>query len=315
MPRARLPRSRAARVLLAAVALGVALLLVVGLDITLALRRVERITVPLKGSGGGTTILLVGSDGRARLDPVEQSRYRDTNQATGERADVMILVRIGTDGSQRVVSVPRDLWVGTERHAPNRLGMWLVEGPGKLVEAYCADLHVGLDHIVVVDFAAVESLVEAAGGVEVSTSTPVRDVKAALDLSTAGRHHLDGVAALAWIRSRHLEELREGRWTPAAVPDQRTAHLTAVLAQVSDALTTNPVAAQRALWAVPPHTRTDPGVGALTWIRLARTLAAATKPGSLAQVPARHTEGAVPVAFPTTETAPALEPFRSSTCS
>jgi hypothetical protein len=151
----------------------------------------------------------------------------------------------------------------------------------------------------------------------------MRDTKAKLDLPTAGRQHLDGAAAVAWVRSRHPEILKDGRWTPAPTgPDgtdtgtgTRTVHLAEVLRQVSPALTSNPVAAQRALWSVGPHTRTDPAMGLPAWFSLAQALRSTVGAGDLPEVPARHTGGAVPVAFPTPETAPALEPFRSSTCS
>ena len=323
----------------------VALALALAADLALAWTRLGEVEVTPRGDDRGTTWLLVGSDSRERLDADGERRYRDPGQATGERADVMVLLRIpdpGADGAQiRAVAVPRDLFVtrGDGAQGRGRLGMWLAEGADSLARGYCDGLGVGVDHVAVVDFAALVALADAAGGVRVEVPRPVRDRRAGLAPLTAGVHRLDGEQTLAWVRSRHPEELVAGRWravrpdgkgaeADSADPDggpvaddggadRRAAHLADVLRQLAPALARSPLAAHRALWAAGPHVRLDEHAGPLEAARLVRALASLEHPGSaggVAQVPARHTGGRVPVAFVTPETTRALALYRTAGC-
>jgi LCP family protein required for cell wall assembly len=297
----------AALALVAAVALGAA---------WLGLSRVERLDLDLPGSGAaGTTWLLVGSDSRQRLDAEDRRTYADRAQATGERADAMVLLRRDDTGTVRAAAVPRDLFVGAARGAGDRLTTTLLDGPGALAEAYCRDLGIGVDHVVVVDFAALVGLVDAVGGVEVTTATPVRDRRARLDVPTAGRHRLDGAQALAWVRSREPEVLVDGTWRPApSAGTARADHLADVLGQVGYAASGRPLAAYRALWVTAPRTRADDGMSAVQWGRMVRALRTVERAGGVTVVPARPVDGPVPVAFETPATREALAPFRAGPC-
>ncbi len=56
------------------------------------------------------------------------------------------------------------------------------------------------------------------GGVGVSLDAPVRDTYTGLDLP-AGTQVLDGVSALAAVRSRHTEVLTDATWTTLSEAD------------------------------------------------------------------------------------------------
>jgi hypothetical protein len=95
---------------------------------------------------------------------------------------------------------------------------------------------------------------------------------------------------------------------------RRTQALQEVLHQIGTAVSRDPAAAHRALWAAGPRTRVDAGLGVPQAVSLARALGASGQAGGWTTLPVRHRDGAVPVDLPTPETARALEPFRSPHC-
>ena len=305
-----LPSRRRAGVLGAAVVL----LLVVAVlaDALVLAARVPRVEVTPAGSGSGTTWLLLASDSRDRLDAADRRRYADANQPTGERADLVLLLRAPQDGPARLYSVPRDLYVGQQRGAPHRLGLALADGPQAMVDSLCSDVGIGVDHVVVADFAALVDLVDTVGGVRVTVPEATRDRRAQLDLPQ-GMQRLDGRQALAWVRSRHPLVLRAGRWVGDPAADRtRSTHAAQVLRAVSAELD-DPVTVQRALWVAGPSLRRDGGLRAPQLLSLARALRGAA-PAGVVPVPARFEDTAVPFAFVTEETTAALRPLQSPAC-
>jgi LCP family protein required for cell wall assembly len=302
-------------VLLAAAAGVVAvLLLAVVVDAAVVVPRVPTVSVTMPGSDDGTTYLLAASDSRDRLDAADRDRYADRHQPAGERADLVLLLRRDAQGGATLYSLPRDLYVGQRRGQPHRLGLALQEGPQALVDSLCADLGIGVDHVVVVDMAAVVELVDATGGVTVSVDEPTRDVRARLDLPTPGSHHLDGRGALAWVRSRHPQVLVGGRWTSDLTADlTRTTHAKDVLTQVVARLD-DPITVQRVGWQVGPRLRRDGDLGARGVATLGRSLRDALAAGREVTVPARARGTAVPFAFVTPATTRALAPQVSDGC-
>ena len=241
----------------------------------------------------------------------DRTRYRDRNQPAGERADLVLVVRVPAGGQPTVYSLPRDLYVGQQRDRPHRLGLSLQDGPQAMVDSLCSDVGVGVDHVLIVDMDAVVRLVDTTGPVTVRTTAPVRDRRAALSLERAGLHRLDGRHALAWVRSRHPEVLVDGRWVPDPTSDPtRTSHAVEVLTQVRAHLD-DPVSVQRGAWDVGPRLRRDRGLGAAELVRLGAALGAATQANRLVSVPARLSGTEVPFAFVTPETEQALRPLRS----
>jgi len=173
------------------------------------------VTEPLPGDGGdGTdaagdlapmTLLLVGSDER---------HGSEAALVEGRRADTIALVRIDPVALDAyVLSIPRDLWVpiaGTDRIG--RVNSALGIGPAALVATVEQFTGTRVDHYVELGFEGFRELVDLAGGIDVAFAHPARDRHTGLLVERAGCVHLDGEAALAYVRSRHYEELVDGRW-------------------------------------------------------------------------------------------------------
>ena len=68
-----------------------------------------------------------------------------------------------------------------------------------------------INHYVEVDFVGFQQLVDAIGGVEICVDYATQDTNSGLSLNP-GCQTLDGAQALAYARSRHYEEFRDGDW-------------------------------------------------------------------------------------------------------
>jgi LCP family protein required for cell wall assembly len=160
---------------------------------------------------GVHNILLLGTDERAGDD----ASYNELN---GIRPDVLVVVSIDTDnGGVTMVNMPRDTMVeippcdagedgqgwngGVDQlnHAMTYGGM---DCQGNTVETITG---IHLDHMVLVDFAGFENIVDSIGGIEMCVPEPIDDPKAHLVLD-AGLQRLDGEQALGLARSRDSAE-------------------------------------------------------------------------------------------------------------
>ena len=271
-PRSRFLRGRRGRLLAVLAALAV-VLLAVGTDVALLAHRVDRLDVDLAPSDDdGSTWVLVGLDSRADLPKgADVADFGTPDLVPGARADVVLVVH-RTDSGAQVLSVPRDVVVRGDK-APERLTLSWLSGPTSTVHALCG-LGIPTDHLVTVDLAGFAAMVDAAGGLDVDVPEPVRDRPAGLEITTAGRQHVDGATALAMIRSRHPEHLVDGVWTPATVdPDGRATAagtvLRALAEQVRGSLT-RPWRLQSVAWAASGAVAVDPGTSTAELASLAR---------------------------------------------
>ncbi|GKQ34331.1 LCP family protein [Streptomyces sp. A012304] len=160
---------------------------------------------------GAVNILVLGSDSRSGAENQELGG----GDSTGARSDTAMVVHIeaGRTGAT-VVSIPRDTLV-TRPSCPLPSGgftreaygvmfntAYSVGGPVCAVKTVEAMTNVRMDHYVEVDFAGFADLVDALGGVTVTTTQDIDDEDSRLRLA-AGTHHLDGTQALALARTRH----------------------------------------------------------------------------------------------------------------
>jgi LCP family protein required for cell wall assembly len=138
----------------------------------------------------------------------------DAPGVTGLRTDSIMVVRVvPAERRVQVVSIPRDVWVpiagaGREGRINEALGEG---GPATLVGTVEAALDIPIDRYLQVDFDGFRELVDAAGGVRLDVTHPMRDATTGLDL-TPGCQTFDGRDALALVRSRHVEWESGGRW-------------------------------------------------------------------------------------------------------
>ncbi|MGA5135457.1 LCP family protein [Streptomyces olivoreticuli] len=164
---------------------------------------------PVRGATGTLNILLLGSDSRAG----KNAQYGSDSGSA--RSDTVMLVHLGK-GRERatVVSIPRDTMVtrpacplpGGKTSQPANSAMinsaYSVGGSACSVKTVELLSEVRVDHVLDIDFTGFKTLVDAVGGVTVTTKAAVHDKHSRLDLD-AGTRRLNGEEALGLVRTRH----------------------------------------------------------------------------------------------------------------
>ena len=154
--------------------------------------------------------LLVGSDSRAEGDP----NTGESGGVSGNRSDTIMVLRYDrASGSAALLSIPRDLYVNVPGHdSKRRINSAYNDGPDVLVQTVQQELGLPVHHYVEIDFVGFTRLVQALGGIQVCFEYATRDLNTGLNIIAPGCYVLDGNQALAYARSRHYEELRDGEW-------------------------------------------------------------------------------------------------------
>ncbi|MFF3451919.1 LCP family protein [Streptomyces sp. NPDC002667] len=160
---------------------------------------------------GALNILVLGSDSRSG----RANAKLGGGDSSGARSDTAMVVHIDAGRTAAtVVSIPRDTLVtrpscplpsgGSTAVAYNAMfnSAYSVGGPVCAVKTAEAVTGVRMDHYIEIDFSGFAKLVDALGGVTVTTGQDIDDDKSHLHLG-AGTHHLDGAQALALARTRH----------------------------------------------------------------------------------------------------------------
>jgi len=119
------------------------------------------------------------------------------------------LVNVST-GSVSLLSIPRDTWIDSCQCKINAL--YNNFGATRLVDEVASLTGERPQHLLLVNFEAFTQVINAVGGVNVYLPRTIRDHDAHLRQLDAGCQHLDGVMALAYVRSRHTQSLRGGIW-------------------------------------------------------------------------------------------------------
>ncbi len=148
--------------------------------------------------------------------------------ASGFLADSIILaLQPGEGGAPIMVSLPRDLYVwnlckGTFTRLNTGLGGCKGTASGSELMAIMVEDYTGIpvDHLARINFGGFARLVDSLGGITLCVDYPTRDAKSQLDIPTPGCQRVDGATALAWVRSRHTEQLKgEDEWVQVAGSD------------------------------------------------------------------------------------------------
>ncbi|QHC25444.1 LCP family protein [Streptomyces sp. GS7] len=175
-----------------------------GVDINAALGQ-DR---PKNVDNGSMDILVMGSDSRAG----KNGEYG--KDEGGARSDTAMVVHV-FKGHQKasVVSIPRDTLVTrpsctkdgrtvpAERRAMFNTA-FEVGGPACAVKTVESMSGIRMDHFVEVDFTGFKKLIDALGGVDITTTKPINDRYSHLHLQP-GKHTLNGEDALGLVRTRH----------------------------------------------------------------------------------------------------------------
>lgn len=146
------------------------------------------------------------------------SDTRDPNNTTaGEsRSDTIILMHLNKDHSAaQLVSIPRDTWTHIPKSADGQYGNTNAKinaayswgGVPLTVETIEQFTGVRIDHVVLVDFAGFEQIIDALGGVDIYVDKAFTSYYSLLPSHVrhfdAGLQHMDGAMALDYSRERH----------------------------------------------------------------------------------------------------------------
>ncbi len=177
---------------------------------------------PLGPAGPAQNFLIVGSDDVSGVDADDAILTEREDEIGQSLADTIMLLRVEpSDSSASLLSIPRDLWVeivddGGNFDAKINAAFNLDdedERAERLVETVRANLDVPIQHYVHVNWNGFRELVDIIGGVEVCFERPQRDVETGFLVETPGFHDLGGDQALAYVRSRSMQEQDDdGRW-------------------------------------------------------------------------------------------------------
>ncbi|MDO5068033.1 MAG: LCP family protein [Propionibacteriaceae bacterium] len=152
----------------------------------------------------GTTVLLVGSDGRDQLTE-EQRGELGTGDTDGRRTDTMILLHLPKKGEPAMISLPRDSWVKVPGKGEAKLNAaYAWGGAPLLVQTIEQNTGIRIDGYLEIGFLGVVEAVNAVGGIEVCPKEPIQDQDSHLDLP-AGCQTLDGKTALGYVRMRKAD--------------------------------------------------------------------------------------------------------------
>lgn len=180
---------------------------------------------------GDENFLIIGVDSRIGVN--SEMGAGDTTVAEGSRSDTIMLVNIPADRKRVVaVSFPRDLaitpmncqawnpetgaygpvydrntgeWSDNERYTGTKLNSaYALGGPKCLVKVIQKMSGLAINRFMAVDFAGFSTMVDALGGVEVCSPTPLEDAELGVVLAAAGRQTIDGATALNYVRARSV---------------------------------------------------------------------------------------------------------------
>jgi LCP family protein required for cell wall assembly len=180
---------------------------------------------------GDENFLIVGVDSRAGAN--SQMGAGDTEETGGTRSDTVMLVNIPASRKRVVaVSFPRDLAItptrceawnpdtgaygplydaDTGKYGPRYVytetklnSAYAFGGPKCLVKVIQKLSGLSINRFIAIDFVGFAKMVDALGGVEVCTPTPLKDYKLGTVLAHTGRQVVDGQTALNYVRARQV---------------------------------------------------------------------------------------------------------------
>jgi LCP family protein required for cell wall assembly len=170
---------------------------------------------PQPEAGEPVNYLLVGVDDISGLPDDHPLREgRDSLQNTDT---IMVLRLFPSTGEAAIMSFPRDLWVtlsgtGTQERINAAFVLGGSDGRATLVNTIKESFGIPVHNYLQVDFNGFLEVIDELGGVTLYIEHPLRDPKAQLDIQETGCVNLSPEQALAYVRTRTLEEFVDGEW-------------------------------------------------------------------------------------------------------
>ncbi|MGB6764418.1 LCP family protein [Mycobacterium sp.] len=197
----------------------------------------SRDVVDPNGQYGDEDFLIVGMDSRAGANG--SMGAGDTEDAGGARSDTIMLVNIPANRKRVVaVSFPRDLAItpmqceawnpdtgeygplydsDTKKYGPRYVytetklnSTFAFGGPKCLVKEIQKLSGLSINRFIAVDFAGFAKMVDALGGVEVCSTSPLKDDELGTVLAHSGRQLIDSKTALSYVRARNVTTENNG---------------------------------------------------------------------------------------------------------
>ncbi|MFB7253884.1 LCP family protein [Streptomyces nojiriensis] len=164
---------------------------------------------PQNVDNGSMDILVLGSDSRGGAN----GEYGQDDGGSARSDTAMIIHLYEGHEKASVVSIPRDTMIsrpscataggktdpGGQRTQFNEA--FTVGGAACAVKTVEKMSGIRMDHYIEVDFTGFKKIIDNLGGVEVTTTKPIKDGSSHLDLA-AGTNKLDGEQALGLVRTR-----------------------------------------------------------------------------------------------------------------
>jgi LCP family protein required for cell wall assembly len=216
-------------------------------------------------ASGPINILVAGIDTRGGLTRHQEVQLH-VGDSISENSDTLMLVHIPANhASIEVVSLPRDSWVNIPGHGLSKINAAFgLGGPQLMVKTVEQATGLDINDYVEVDFLGFVKVIDALGGVNICLPFAVNDHYSGLHLS-AGRHHVDGVTALEFVRDRHSFALSD----IARIGDQQQLLSSLLTEAMSSGLLADPIRLQEVLSSLTASIKVDNGFNV---IRLAQEL-------------------------------------------
>ena len=196
---------------------------VAGVD--LSLNQEGPASAPLLMAGEPTPTLIPTTEpwgGTERVNILLMGIDRRPGESFISRTDSIMVVSLDPEGDRiSILSIPRDLYVLIPGHGRDRINTAFVYGSagnnpigGAALAMQTVEYNLGirLNHYVLVDFSTVINGVNALGGIDVYVPTDLSDpTYPDMDYGfdplfiPAGTNHFDGVTALKYARTRHVD--------------------------------------------------------------------------------------------------------------
>ncbi len=118
------------------------------------------------------------------------------------RTDTILLYHAGSNGIDGLISIPRDTKVELKDHGTNKINAaYEFGGPEMINEEIYELTDIGIDKIMIVNFAGFIKIIDALGGVSITITEPLHDDKSGSNFDP-GTYNFTGEQALAFARNR-----------------------------------------------------------------------------------------------------------------
>ncbi len=162
---------------------------------------------PARGSGAAAhamNILVMGTDRRSDAATTGTAATAPEWIPGAQRTDTIMVLHLDADRQgATLISIPRDSWVYVPGYGMNKINAaFSLAGPSLAVETVERLTALRIDHLAVVDWAGLEAITDAVGGVTLTVPRTIADPQNHV-VWNRGRQTLDGSQALLYVRQRY----------------------------------------------------------------------------------------------------------------